>query len=207
MSSLTETELKILNAAKKVFVAKGMSGARMQEIADEAGINKSLLHYYFRTKEKLFEAVFKSSLGEFFPKIIGGMLSDDSLEEKIKLFVKEYSQVLKDNPYLPTFILSEVNRNPETILQYFKQNIGMLKNSGMPAFQLKTTELAKSGEINDINPLDLILNMIGMILFPVLAKPILKEVLFDGNEQAFDAFMRKREEHISSFIINSIKKS
>ena len=133
-SNLTETEQKILDAAKKVFVVKGMTGARMQEIADEAGINKSLLHYYFRTKEKLFEAVFQSALGEFFPKVTSYMISDISLEDKIKVFVKEYSKVLQENPFLPSFIIGEVNRNPDNIIQYFKQNIGNIKETSIPAF-------------------------------------------------------------------------
>jgi len=98
----TETEQKILDAAKKVFLAKGMAGARMQEIANEAGINKSLLHYYFRTKEKLFEAIFQSALGAFFPSITTSMLSDATLEEKLKIFIQGYSKVLHDNPFLPS---------------------------------------------------------------------------------------------------------
>ncbi|MBL6963349.1 MAG: TetR/AcrR family transcriptional regulator [Bacteroidetes bacterium] len=206
-STLTETEQKILNAAKKVFVLKGMSGARMQEIANEAGINKSLLHYYFRTKEKLFDSVFQSALGEFFPKIRSYMLSDSSLEDKIKVFVTEYSKVLQENPFLPSFILGEVNRNPEHIISYFKQHVGSIKDKNIPAFHQATKELAEKGSSSGFDPRNLLLNMIGMILFPILARPVIKEVFFDGNNAEFEVFMKNRESHISEFIINSITKS
>ena len=62
------TEQKIREAARKVFQAKGMHGARMQDIADTAGINKALLHYYFRSKDQLFEAIFKEALQQLIPK-------------------------------------------------------------------------------------------------------------------------------------------
>ena len=100
------TEEIILDAAKKVFTRKGLSGARMQEIADEAKINKSLLHYYYRTKEKLFATVFKAVLNNFLPKGLKILNSDENLFTKIKIFSKEYINLLMKNPYLPLFILS-----------------------------------------------------------------------------------------------------
>ena len=77
------TEKTILEAAKKVFLDKGFDGARMQEIADEAGINKALLHYYFRSKDKLFDAIFEEAFKQFLPNISDIMVSDISIEEKV----------------------------------------------------------------------------------------------------------------------------
>ena len=87
----SNTEQIILKAARKVFTHKGFDGARMQEIADEAGINKALLHYYFRSKDKLFEAIFKEVITTFFPRIISVLTSDLSLFEKITLFTDSKS--------------------------------------------------------------------------------------------------------------------
>ena len=95
------TEQIILEAAKKVFVRKGMAGARMQDIADEAGINKALLHYYFRNKEKLFEMIFMEAAEKFFPRINAIFDSDQPLFEKIESFCEEYISVVMENPYLP----------------------------------------------------------------------------------------------------------
>src|SRR6478735_10691909 len=92
------TEEKILNAAKKVFLTKGMDGARMQDIADKAGINKALLHYYFRSKDKLFERIFIEEAQKFMPRVTHIMLSEMTLFEKIEKFVGEYIDTLIQNP-------------------------------------------------------------------------------------------------------------
>jgi TetR/AcrR family transcriptional regulator len=111
------TEQLILGAAKKVFVRKGMAGARMQDIADEAGINKALLHYYFRSKEKLFEMIFMEAAAKLFPRINAIFNADQSLFEKIESFCEEYISIVMENPYLPLFVLYEINQNPEYFLQ------------------------------------------------------------------------------------------
>ena len=94
----TETEEKILEAAKKVFVNKGYDGARMQQIADEAGINKSLLHYYFRSKDKLFEAVFQETLLRIGPMVLSFVNEPIPLEVKIWKFVDDYIEIIKNKP-------------------------------------------------------------------------------------------------------------
>src|SRR3712207_2537327 len=100
------TEQRILQAAKTVFMHRGMAGARMQDIADEAGINKAMLHYYFRSKEKLFEVIFREAIGKFLPKINATIALDCSLFEKIHIFCREYITVLMENPYIPLFIIN-----------------------------------------------------------------------------------------------------
>src|SRR4051795_1256053 len=108
------TEEKILNAAKKVFLTKGLEGARMQDIADEAGINKALLHYYFRSKDKLFETIFLQVANEFLPKVFAILQSEDSLFKKIELFCAAYIDQEIETPYVPIFIIREMNRDPKT---------------------------------------------------------------------------------------------
>ena len=106
------TEEKILAAAKQVFVKKGMTGARMQDIADTAGINKALLHYYFRSKEKLFEVIFKEAATRLFPKINEILNSDLPLFDKIHQFTHDYVEMVIETPYLPLFVLNEINKQP-----------------------------------------------------------------------------------------------
>src|SRR5881394_2478863 len=95
-----DTESRILDAAHRVFVRRGTAGARMQDIADEAGVNKALLHYYFRSKEKLFEKIFTELSQHFFPKLVKIFESDESLFRKIELFVAEYIDQMRQTPYL-----------------------------------------------------------------------------------------------------------
>src|SRR5437762_14310385 len=99
------TEEKILAAARKAFLSKGLSGARMQDIADEAGINKALLHYYFKNKEQLFENIFTMLTKGFWDQISSIFESDTPLFEKIHSFCSLYIAKVIHNPYIPLFVL------------------------------------------------------------------------------------------------------
>ena len=118
--SLSATELKILAAARKVFIRKGLDGARMQEIANEAGINKALVHYYFRNKQKLFEAVFIEAFGKFLPQVSEVIMQEISLIEKIEAVVSRYIDFLQKNPYLPNFVLNELSHEPGNLIKLMK---------------------------------------------------------------------------------------
>lgn len=195
------TEQAILEAAKVVFIKKGMEGARMQEIADEAGINKALLHYYFRSKDKLFNAVFKESFFKLFPNLVDLLKSDITLFDKIRLFVETYIDIINANPLLPSFIIHELGRNPKAVAE-------MIKSSGIkPAYFVnQVREEIEKGTIEPVQPIHLIVNMLAMCIFPFVAKPILQEVIFHQDQQKFDIFIQERKKEVSDFIINSIKK-
>jgi TetR/AcrR family transcriptional regulator len=110
-----QTEERIFEAATIVFEEEGMTGARMQNIANRAGINKALLHYYFRTKDHLFDAVFTKLAKKMFMKFAPIFNENLSIEDKIRFFFREHIDFLKQNPRLPGFILNEINRNPQRI--------------------------------------------------------------------------------------------
>ncbi len=195
-------EQKILAAAKKVFTTKGMAGARMQDIADEAGINKALLHYYFRDKDKLFDTIFLSEAQKFFPKINGIFQSGDPLFDKIEKFVSEYIDELQENPYLPWFVINEVNRDPDRFLQKVMGNDTRPK----PAKFLEQIEKEiKKGTIKRINPLHLLMNLLSMTIFPFVARPMITRNL-RLSELQFRQAMEQRKKEIPKFIIDAIKK-
>src|SRR3954467_12539957 len=104
-----ETEQKILDAARAVFIRNGTSGARMQEIAQEAGVNQALLHYYFRSKERLAQAVFQQLASRLFPALIQTLSSDLSIDEKIDRLVGLYLDNLSKSPFLPGYLISELH--------------------------------------------------------------------------------------------------
>lgn len=196
------TEEAILDAAKKVFVRKGMAGARMQDIADEAGINKALLHYYFRNKEKLFEVIFMEAAEKLFPRINAIFNADQPLFEKIESFCEEYITVVSENPYLPLFVLNEINQDPE----YFLQKVWSGRSKPNPAKFLEQIEKeVKKGTIRRISPLHLLMNLISMTIFPFVAKPMFQKNL-GLDELQFRAVMEQRKKEIPKFIIDSIKK-
>ena len=195
------TEQIILEAAKKVFIQEGMDGARMQEIADEAGINKSLLHYYYRSKDKLFEAVFKEAFFKFIPNIIDLMNSELPLFEKIRLFAINYIDIINKNPLMPVFILHELNRDPAKVAE-------MIKSTGIdPSIIINqiNEEVAK-GEIIPIDPFHLVINLISMCIFPFVAQPILQRVIFNEDAEVYADFIAQRKNEVPEFIINAIKK-
>src|ERR1043165_7618863 len=112
-----ETEGRILTAAQRVFIRRGTAGARMQEIAEEAGVNQALLHYYFRSKERLSQAVFQQIASRLFPALIQTLSSDISLDEKIDRLVGVYLDNLSKSPFLPGYLLSELHHHPERLPQ------------------------------------------------------------------------------------------
>ncbi len=195
-------EERILTAAHKIFTTKGMAGARMQEIADEAGINKALLHYYFRDKDKLFEAIFMNEAQKFFPKINAIFQSDDPLFEKMEKFVDEYIDEMIENPYLPWFVLNEMNRDPD---RFMSKMLGE-SNRPKPAKFLEQIEKEiKRGTIKRIHPLHLLLNLLSMTIFPFIARPMITRNL-SLSELQFRKTMEERKKAIPKFIIDSIRK-
>jgi AcrR family transcriptional regulator len=110
-----DTERRILDAARVVFVRRGTAGARMQEIAEEAGVNQALLHYYFRTKERLAATVFREAAARLLPAALGVFSSDMPLEEKVERFVHIYIDTVRETPFIPGYMLSELHHHPERL--------------------------------------------------------------------------------------------
>ncbi|HEX7583879.1 MAG TPA: TetR/AcrR family transcriptional regulator [Prolixibacteraceae bacterium] len=193
------TEDKILEAATNVFVSKGMEGARMQEIADEAGINKALLHYYFRSKEHLFEAIFAEIIKFAFPKITRIVQSDDPIVTKIEQVIDAYIDLLIKHPFIPGFVIKELNRDPSGLFK-------MVMKFGLnPQVVFDQIQLAMDrGEIIKMQPRHLAANIISMCIFPFAARPIISFVLFKDDQKALETFYAERAEVIKQFVINAI---
>jgi TetR/AcrR family transcriptional regulator len=193
------TENKILEAAKLVFIKKGLYGARMQEIADEAGINKSLLHYYFRSKDKLFLAVFSSLFATLFNSFNQNNFANLTFEEKITLFLEKYTTLLINNPYLPGFIIQEINHDPDNLANTFNK-MGINPEEKLIQFfgnDLKTFQIRDTREF--------IINILSLCIFPIIAKPLLERVLFKNNANEFSEFIKQRPSQITKLIINNLK--
>jgi len=193
------TEEKILEAAKNVFVVKGMDGARMQEIADEAGINKALLHYYFRSKERLFEAIFSEIIKFAFPKLTQILLSDIPMITKIEQVIDAYMNLLIKHPFIPGFIMKELNRDPSGL---FKLVVKFGLNPQSIADKIQ--EAMDRGEIIQMDPRHLAVNVVSMCVFPFAARPILSFVIFKDDTKALEAFYKERADVVKKFVIDAI---
>ena len=195
------TKEKILNSAIKIFIENGYSGARMRDIADEAGINKGLLHYYFKSKNALFIEVIKTSAQDFFPKLGRILHSDKTLFEKIELIVDEYIEMLLKNPHFPPFIVNELNHNADIFIDTLFSAVSIPDKTFV--FSLIREEVSK-GTIKPVNPLHLILDTLSLIIYPFLARPALKKISGMNDEQFYD-LMRLRKRTIVDTLINNIK--
>ncbi len=199
------TEQKILDAAKDVFQQKGLTGARMQEIADKAGINKALLHYYYRTKDKLFEKVFDIAFSLFIPKVKEMMSGDTPISEKIEFFVENYINLLHKHPYIPGFVISELNRNPQILVNIFEKNVGLQKNDIIQKLDKQINDEVQKGILKPISAHNLMTNVVSLCIFPIVAKPVLKGVLFNNDDKEYKVFLDQRKEFVKEYLINSIK--
>ncbi|MEI6864688.1 TetR/AcrR family transcriptional regulator [Flavicella sp.] len=194
------TESLILEAANKVFQRKGMDGARMQVIADEAGINKAMLHYYFRSKQQLFEAVFKKTFASFAPQIIKILNEDSPIEDKIRSFTFNHISFIIQHPYLPNFIFQELNRNTEFIL-IIKEEIGL---PNLDKFKKQVQKEVEEGVLKPIKGEQLFINILALNIFPFLTGPLIKAVV-DIDDINYNKLLEERKTEVANFIINSIK--
>ncbi len=196
------TEEKIFEAATDVFLDRGMDGARMQDIADRASINKALLHYYYRSKDKLFNAVFEKIAEKIFSKFAPVFSEDLTLEEKIRFFYREHITFLQKNPRLPAFILNEINRNPLRIRKILK-NIDINK-VWLILEEQHRDELAAYNITRDKIP-QLMTTIVSISVFPFAARGIL-EGIFEKLDISFDVYLEERKEYAADFVIKAIKK-
>ena len=197
-----QTEEKIFEAATDIFVEKGMDGARMQDIASLAGINKALLHYYFRTKDQLFNKVFEMIAGKLIARFSPVFDEKLSLEEKIRFFYKAHIQFLQDNPRLPGFILNEINRNPARIKKLLKAV--EFKKIWITLYTQHKDELEKYN-ITEKNLPQLMSTIVAISVFPFAARGIL-EGIFETMNINFDTYMEERKEFAAEFVIRAIKR-
>ncbi len=193
-------EEKILNAARRIFENKGMSGARMQEIADEAKINKSLLHYYYRSKQLLFEAVFKTAFNKLAPQINLVLNSDQSICDKIINFSNNYTSFMLKHPYLPNFILQELNRNPD----FVKELISIDNFPNIINFKIQIEKAVSEEKIRPIEAEQLFINILALNIFPFIGAPLLKGFI-NASDKEYKKILNKRKTEVAEFIIKSIK--
>jgi len=190
------TEEKIKEAARKLFTQKGFSATRTRDIAEEAGINLALLNYYFRSKQKLFDIIMMENFRQFIQGISFNFLEQNTtLDQKITKVVSMYIDFLTQNPDLPLFILNELRNNPEQLAANIGDQVGSTRSQLFGQLKLASEE----GKIGDINPFHLMANLIGLTVFPFVARPILQKVTGVTDNQ-FNELMQQRKQLIPIWI-------
>lgn len=202
-ASDNQTRQKIFRAAADVFEEKGYTGARMQEIADRAGINKALLHYYFSSKEQLFMSVFQVLLKKMFEKIFSIFSEDISFKEKLKKFLDEHIEFMIRNPKLPIFLLNELSRNQD-LAEGLKEIVNYQQLRDL-IYTKHAKELKGYGIKKNDMP-QLMVTVVSFSIFPFAARDMIKIMMPDlGDTKKFNTYMRERKSFASDFLMAALK--
>jgi AcrR family transcriptional regulator len=203
-----DTESRILDAAHAVFMRRGTAGARMTEIAREAGVNHALVHYYFRSKQRLADAVFRRAIGQFFPIMIGVLASDAPLEEKVRLVAAAQIDMLQNNRYLPGYLLAELNHYPERAEQLLETMSGTtpadLRSRLFGTLGAQLELAARDGAIRPTRPQEFVLNLVSMVVYPFAARPLVMAVM-GLDDATFTAMMEARKTEIPAFFLAALR--
>ena len=203
-----DTEARILEAARSVFIRRGTAGARMQEIAAEAGVNQALLHYYFRSKDQLGAAVFGQMASRLFPALLQVLSSDATLEAKIDQIIAIYHENLTRNPFLPGYVLAELQYHPERIQTVIAKIGGGDPRSAIAPVFLRLNEQIKvevqAGRMRPITAREFVVNLVSLCIFPFAARPMLSMML-GLDEDTFPTFIAERQRTLAAFYKNALR--
>ena len=202
------TEERILAAARTVIIRRGTSGARMREIAQEADVNPALLHYYFRSKDRLAEAVFQQAARRLFPPVIALLGSDDPLETKVERVVEHELRVLMENPFLPGYVLAELNQHPERARHLVEALMGARVEGFAPQVFARLAaqigERVAAGTMRPITADQFVMNLLSLCVFPFAARPMFCAVL-QLDADGFAAMIERRREALVPFFLAALK--
>ncbi|MDR1156391.1 MAG: TetR/AcrR family transcriptional regulator [Bacteroidales bacterium] len=195
-----DVESRILEAATTVFTQKGLAGASMQDIADEARISRTSLHYYYRNKDKLFDTVFERVVDAFITQLIGIMNADTPLAEKLKRFVDGYLDFMLDNPGYVSFMVHDLNVTPERMVK-------LILSRDFDVEKLKGQIIAEmeNNQCSEFDVAQFWASLIGMSIMPFVFKPMVTKFFLDESEDRFREFISRRKQHILDFLMKYIK--
>ena len=193
-------EERILEAAKNHFVLKGYSGARMQEIANTAGVNKALLHYYFESKELLFGHVMETTI-EGIAGLCNVLINKEAgnLHQRFRLLVHKFLQLMLREPFLPGFVLHEARQNPEImypLLQKYQARLGEV--------QMEIDAEASAGQMQWVDARHLLVNVFSLALFPFLSMQVAGPIVFHNNQEELGKMLDQRQAAVDELILNKI---
>ena len=196
-----ETRERILDAAHVVFLRKGTAGSRTQEIADQAGVNKALVHYYFGTKAALADAVFERELATLAPLMFGILADEDrSIEQKVRDIVRVQIDFHTARPYLAGYLISEMHSEPERVA-------AVVAKRGQPprdVLRRQIREGIKAGTMRPISAEQFIVNLMGLLIFPFAMRPGLRELL-SLDPASWAAFMDERKRLLPDLILAGLR--
>lgn len=202
MDYSSETENKIVASATEVFLESGRDGARMQEIADRAGINKALLHYYFRSKNRLYDKVFETIISFFLNNMLESVKERTDAQTMLRTFIDKYIDALAKRPQIVRFVLWEIERGGEGFANAAKKTFAKKGFNTIPLIPI-IQEAVDRGEIRPVDPVQLTLSIVGMCIYPFVAKPLIERVI-PGVQVYSKPFLEQRKQEIFRMVWSGI---
>jgi AcrR family transcriptional regulator len=197
----SDTELKIRDAAKSLFLKKGYSATTTRDIAQESQINLALLNYYFTSKRRLFEIIMFETLYDFLNKMVEVYNDEETtIREKVELASSKYIDMIIAEPLLPTFILNELKNNPTNFLKMPTAKV-IMKSQLISQYN----DGVKKGIYKKVDSIHFITNILSLIVFPFICSPIIMK-MEKLNKTDFNKMMNQRKKLIPEWIIQMIKK-
>lgn len=201
MSSKNNTiEEQIMNAACIVFIQKGYENTKMQNIADQAGIKRTALNYYFRSKEALYNQTSKRIIQRSFPHLLKILNTDNTFEKKISEFVETYIKLALKNPFIQLFIINEINRIGTSFMEKIVDDYKPEINNFLKQIE---HEIEKGNLIN-VNPIQIHLHLISLCVFPIVSKP-LTMLVFNMDEKEFQSIIEERKKEVVRLFFKGVK--
>ena len=195
-------ENRIIKAAQEVFIDKGYAETSMSEIATVVGINRPALHYYFRTKDKMFQAVFGDIVQSIVPAVFDNLMHQElPLSERVERIVDAYISLFTENPRLPMFMMRELNRDPELLINTIR-SLNVI-DTMMEAFTSLQEEM-NEGKLKNIPLQFLFYNMYGMLIIPFLTKDAVQK-LYTQSEEEFLTYIAIWKNVVVSQICNLLE--
>lgn len=204
MQKQTDTEERILDAALDEFSRKGRDGARTQRIADAAGINKAMLHYYFRTKDRLYDAAFEFVFRRLLSSFGRSIEEAASFPDMLERFINGYIAFVRKNPVVVRFLVSENVAGGQVMGRHLRR---LLESSEptLPQILVRSFERAiERGEIRPVDPWQTIVSVLSICIFPMVIQPTLAAAIAPSDE-LLDDFWNERRRHVFDLVYNGLR--
>lgn len=192
-----QTQKLIKQKAKILFFQKGFLNATTQEIADEAGVNRALIHYYFRSREQMLDVLLDETILEKKERVRSILSSDMTFREKIARYIDVVVDYGLTYPYLENFIISETARHPDKVRSFC--NMDKIKSSDLIRPQLEAE--IKKKKMAPISAEHFMVNLVALCNYPLLAKSVL-QTIHGMTDSAYRKFLMERKEIIYATIFN-----
>lgn len=203
ISIKTTTENAILLAAENLFLSKGFASTSTTEIAREVGCNQAMVHYYFRTKERLFEAIFEKKVRMLASELVQISNEDIPFEEKLRKKVESHFEMIEQNPRLPFLFFSEMNSNPNRLAS-IREKLADLPREAIQLFEKELSDEIDKGNVRPMEIHDLLMTMISLNMTLFLAEPLFKTITNISDEDYVNLVKRRKKDNVE-IILKSIK--